>query len=86
MLVALYFCPKDWQLVVSNLKWCIKMEGRVPFLGLVAYDLSTPPDAVKEIRDLAPRYFDRLDFYGHNPPPQKPPAKPVSGVSEPKKK
>lgn len=71
MLVAAYFCEKDYQIALKNLEWCIEMEKTTPYECLLACDSDTPQEAFQKMQELAGRYFSAVHHLIHSPPPEK---------------
>jgi len=57
MLLVLATCAKDVGLSISALKWAIKLDTRIPFVGVLHAETDTPLD---ELQRLASAYFERV--------------------------
>ena len=69
MLLVPNLSPKDYQLMIDNLRWQKELDDRVDFDCLLAYDEAVPKQAVEEARSIASSLYRQVSLFPY-PTPQ----------------
>lgn len=67
-LVVIPFCSKETALVKKNLDYWKRLDGRVPYEALFAWDTATPESEVKNIIAIGNDYFSKVHTFYYEAP------------------
>lgn len=71
MLVVIPFYNGDAWLAKKNIEHWISLDEKVNYPSLIVYDKETPQEKIDPVRELAKKYFTRVDEYNCGLPPSR---------------
>lgn len=68
MLLVPNLSPKDWRLMLDNLRWQKELDGKVAFDCLLAYDESVEKPVVDQAKEIASSLYRKVSLFPYPTP------------------